>query len=224
MNGKPKVIFHIGGHDFHPVYDQGRLLSALLGERCWCRSAESLAAFEHLDECDLLVFLGMYYTGWHGRYRRPGELHKRALERYVASGRPVVLVHGAVGNYDDWPGFAQLVGFSWSKRTACFAPPGDYPMRVSSAIHAITHGVNDYTVYEAPPCDVSIAPDLQATVHVRAVWDDREIPVIITGQGGRVGGAGKSVLFGHGHDMRCLSHHAVRQLWVNLVEWCLTGA
>jgi hypothetical protein len=225
LNARPKVIFHIGGHDFHPVYEQVKLLRAGLGdERFWAHPAESLAAFEHLAECDLLVFVGMYYSGWHGRYRAPGEVHKRALERYVSSGRPIIVVHGALGSYDDWPRFAELIGFSWSKRAPCFAPAGDYTMRVSSAIHAVTHGVKDYTVPDAPPCDIAIAPDVQASVLVRTNWLDREIPVIITAQGGRMGGAGKTAFFGHGHDLRSLSHPAVQKLWMNLVEWCLTGA
>lgn len=224
MSTKPKVIFHIGGHDFHPVYDQVKLLSAWLGEEFLCHSAESLAAFEHTAECDVLVFIGMYYSGWQGRYRTPGDLHRRAMERYVGSGRPIILVHGAIGSYDDWPRFGELVGFSWKRRTPCFAPLAEYAMRVSTEIHALTHGVNDYALFDAPPCDVEIASDMQRLVHVRTSWLEREIPIIVTGQGGRTAGAGKTAYIGHGHELKSMAHPAVQQLWVNTVEWCLTGA
>jgi hypothetical protein len=224
MPNRPKIILHVAGHDFNPVYDQAAALVGWLGNEYWCHRAESLAAFEHLGECDLLVFLGMYFSGWEGRYRAPGEVHKRALERYITSGRPVVLCHGAIVSYDDWPRFGQLVGFSWPAGVRSFAPAGDYAVRLSASPHPLIRGMEDYTVHCAPPFDVQVAADMQTTEHAHLEWESVARPVMMTGRGGRVGGAGKSVYIAHGHDQRSFENEMVRRLWLNTVEWCLTGA
>src|SRR5262245_61121538 len=109
MSARSKIIFHSAGHDFNPVFDQVQMIMSLLAPSYRCHKAESLAALEHLSECDLLIFVGMYFTGWEGRYRAPGQVHKRALERYVAAGRPVIFCHGSIASYDDWPRLAELM-------------------------------------------------------------------------------------------------------------------
>ena len=243
MSGRAKVIIHVGGHDFHPVYEQAALLTEWLAPFCWCHTAESLAALEHLGECDLLVFMGMYYTGWEGRYRAPGDPHKRQVERYVASGGAMVFAHGAMASYDDWPRFAELAGFSFAGRRPTFALPGEYLVGVTRDDHdnnadanadadadananandaALRRGVENHVLLEAPPVDVRIAGDIAARVHASiARGADGTIPMWVTGRGGRVGGAGKTALIGAGHDLRGFAHPMTRQIWINTARWCL---
>ena len=109
---RPRLIFLVGGPDFHPVNAQAAAIIDWLGDEYACHTAESLAAFEHLTECDLLVLMGMHWTGWDERYRSPSDVHRRHFEKYVKSGRPVLAAHGAVASYDDWPRFGELVGFT----------------------------------------------------------------------------------------------------------------
>ena len=225
MSGRAKVIIHIGGHDFHPVYEQAALLTGWLAEFCWCHTAESLAALEHLGECDLVVFMGMYYSGWEGRYRPPGEPHKRQVERYVASGSPMIFAHGAIASYDDWPRFAALAGFTFAGRRPTFALPGEYLVRVSrdGADEPIRHGVDDHVLQEAPPSDVRVADDIGARVHASiARGADGAMPMWVTGRGGRVEGAGKTAFIGAGHDLRGFAHPMTRQIWINTAQWCLS--
>lgn len=223
MNGRAKVIIHIGGHDFHPVHEQAALLAQWIAEFGWCHTAESLAALEHLGECDLLVFMGMYYTGWEGRYRPPGEPHKRQIERYVASGKPMIFAHGAAVSYDDWPRFATLAGFSFVGRRPTFALPGEYLVRVSrDADEPIGRDVEDHVLHEAPPVELRFAGDIDARVHASIERGaDGSIPMWVTGRGGRMGGAGKTAFIGAGHDLRGFTHPMTRQIWINTARWCL---
>jgi type 1 glutamine amidotransferase len=223
MSSRPKIIIHVAGHDFHPVYEQAAALSEWLSPDCWCHRAESLAAFEHLGECDLLIMLGMYFTGWEGRYRTPGAKHKRALEQHVITGNPVILCHGSIVSYDDWPRFGQLVGFSWPAGVRSFAPAADYAFSVS-ATHPVTEGVTAYSTFDAPPMDVQTALDMRVQSLVEVQVKDERRPVVMVGEGGRVGGAGKSAFIGHGHDARSFACPQVRQLWLNTVRWCLSQA
>src|SRR5205823_82628 len=119
---RPRLIFLVGGPDYHPVNEQAHAIIEWLGTDYACHTAESLAAFEHLTECDLLVLMGQHWTGWEGRYRSPSETHRRTFEKYVQSGRPILSAHGAIASYDDWPRFAELVGFHLNWETASPSP------------------------------------------------------------------------------------------------------
>ena len=233
MNGQAKVIIHIGGHDFHPVYEQAALLREWLAPFCRCHTAENLAALEHLGECDLLIFLGMYYSGWEGRYRTPGDAHRRRVERYVTSGRPMIFAHGAIVSYDDWPRFAELAGFAWPARRPTFALPGEYLVRVAREPEdPIRADVEDHVIFDAPPVDVRIAGDVRARVHACVervpgegpAADRRAMPMWVTGQGGRAQGAGKTAFIGAGHDVSSFMNPMTRQIWLNTARWCLSAA
>jgi hypothetical protein len=83
---RQRLIFMVGGPDFHPVNAQAEQIIDWLGPAYACHMADSLAAFEHLSECDLLVLMGQHWTGFEGRYRSPSEVHRRNFEKYVQSG------------------------------------------------------------------------------------------------------------------------------------------
>jgi len=221
MSGRKKLIFHLGGHDFQPVADQVALMQAALGDSYWCHSAESLAAFEHLDECDLLVFVGMYFTGWEGRYRRPGETHQRRFEQYVTSGRPILLWHGAIASYDDWPRFRELTGFAFPAGRPTFALGGDYPIRIAPDSHPLNRGVLDHVLADSPPIGVRAAPDMHSRTHAWADTGDTSIALVMTGESGRAEGAGRTAFLGQGHTIHAVAHPVTRQIWVNAVRWCL---
>ena len=110
---KPKIVFHVGGPEFHPVGEQACAISQWLGDGFHAELFDGRAAFENLDDCDLLVLMGLHWTGMKNDYAPLSDEHKMAFESYVASGRPLVSHHGAIASYDDWPRFGELAGFQW---------------------------------------------------------------------------------------------------------------
>lgn len=218
---KPRLIFLVGGPDFHPVNQQANLVLDWLGDGYAHHTAESLAAFEHLVECDLLVVMGQHWTGWEGRYRSPSEVHRRQFEKYVQSGRPILAVHGGIASYDDWPRFTELIGFTLNWETAKPSPVGEYAVRTRPTGHPIIEGVDDFTITDELLPDVQITRGLRTQIHADAKWGDRKIPVIYTAQGGRILGAGKTAYLALGHDMTTMRSEPLRQIWINAVQWCL---
>src|SRR5262245_14369206 len=99
MTTRPRIIFHVGGPDCHPSSDQAGMVIDWLGPDYACHKADGLSAFEHLNECDLLVLMGQWWTGFEGRYRQPGDVHRRSLEKYVHRGGPVLSAHAAISSY-----------------------------------------------------------------------------------------------------------------------------
>ena len=218
----PRIVFHVGGPDFHPVADQARAIALWLGSEYQCELHDGVDAFDHLDGCDLLVLMGLHWTGMAPLSYRPMEtLHRAALERYVASGRPLVAHHGAVASYDDWPRFGQLVGVAWVWGTTSHSPIGTHTVRVRQTNHPVISGVGDFDIVDELYYDLRIANDLTMQVHAEAEWNGRAHPMVITAEGGRVRGAGKMVYLANGHDLRAFEAPAMRMFWVNAVRWVL---
>jgi hypothetical protein len=107
------IIYHVGGPPFHPVDQQAQEIARWLGDENYVHERlEGLAAFERLDNADLLVVMGLHWTGG-GNYQPMQSRHQAAFENYVASGRPIIAHHGGIASYDDWPRFGELLGFAW---------------------------------------------------------------------------------------------------------------
>jgi hypothetical protein len=221
MSNRPKIILHLAGHDFHPVYAQAEELIEWLSPTCAVHKAESLAAFEHLGECDLLIMMGMYFTGWEGRYRTPGDVHKRAFEKYAASGNPILLHHGAIASYDDWPTFRELVGIHLEQGHTSTTPPAHYLVRTLTS-HPIVNGVGDFEMNDELFDRIAFESWTRPDVHAATKWDDRQLPVVITNEGRPgVSGAARTVYLAPGGNLETFVSPPVRQLWINSVNWCL---
>jgi len=218
---RPRLIFLVGGPDFHPVNAQAPVIIDWLSAGYACHTAESLAAFEHLNECDLLVLMGMHWTGWVGRYRPPSETHKRAFEKYVYSGRPILAAHGGIASYDDWPRFGELVGFAWDWQTSARSLIGQHEVHIRPSAHPIVDGITDFSIVDEICYDLKVTAGLEYHIHADAEWAGRKCPMVLTANGGRISGAGKTAYLANGHDMRAYASPALRQLWINAVAWCL---
>lgn len=219
---RSRLIFLVGGPDFHPVNEQAATIVGWLGASCACHTAESLAAFEHLVECDLLVLMGQHWTGWEGRYRAPSDMHRRNLEKYIQSGRPILSAHGAIASYDDWPRYGEMVGFRFDWQTGRRSPVGQWPITVRQPGHPIAQGVGDFTLQDELLADIQVMEPSRTQVLAEGQWGDRKVPVVLTTEGGRILGAGKSAYIGLGHDMQSMQSPELRTIWQNAVKWCLT--
>jgi uncharacterized protein len=227
---KKRLVFHVGGPAFHPVDKQAERVIEWLEDRYDYQIIEGAQAFEALDDCDLLVVMGLYWTGmsaeWAGNleYQPMQEQHKQAYENYIASGYPVLAHHGAIASYDDWPRFGELLGFSWIWGTTAHSPLGDYWVHVLPTGHPIVIGVHDYIVHDELYYNVKTTPGLALAVHAEAEWKSNRLPMIITAEGGRIKGAGRTAYLANGHDMRAFEAPALKQIWINTINWLLGDA
>lgn len=217
-----RLIFHVGGPEFHPVGEQAPLIVGCLGERYHCILCEGLAAFDALKECDLLVLMGLHWTGMKRNgltYHPMQDRHKRAFEQYVASGRPLLAHHGAIASYDDWPRFGELIGFTWVWGRTTHSPVGAYTINVLPTGHPVIDGVRDYTLADELYYNVRLTPGAEPAVHAQVLWEGAQRPMVSTLEGGRTRGAGKVVYLANGHNMRAFECPAIARLWQNSVRW-----
>ena len=226
-----KIVFHVGGPAFHPVAEQAQLIASWLdtelGGRHEYLIAASVSAFEMLDECELFVAMGLHWTGmdaeWAGKmeYHPLLGAHQEAFNAYVASGRPIIAHHGGIASYDDWPRYDELLGFTWVWGQTTHSPLGDHKVEVHKTGHPIVEGLQNYTLFDELYYNVQVTPGMEAAVQATAEWDGQPRPMIITAEGGRLAGAGRTVYLANGHDMRAFAAPALRQIWVNAVRWAL---
>jgi type 1 glutamine amidotransferase len=226
MPNAKRIVFHTGGPDFYPVAEQARRISSWLEFDHQPDLCDGVDAFESLDACDLLVLMGLHWSGMPtdgGRptYRAMQPPHQEAMEHFVRSGRPLLAHHAAVASYDDCPRFAGLVGVAWVWGATSHSPLGTHAVRVRETTHPVISDVADFTIFDELYYHLKITDDTPARVHATAAWEGAEHPMVITAEGGRVAGAGKLVYLANGHDMRAMESPQLRRLWINSVNWLL---
>ncbi len=192
-----------------------------LGADYACHKADGLSAFEHLNECDLLVLMGQWWTGFGDRYRQPGDVHRRNLEKYIHRGGPLLSAHAAISSYDDWPRFAELIGYTWMWEVTSHSLISEHRVRILPTGHPIVRGLNNFGIVDELYYDIRLAPGMEATVHADAEWAGRRVPMVMTAEGGRIQGAGKTVYIANGHDLRAFECPELGTLWMNAIKWCL---
>jgi hypothetical protein len=220
MSHSHRIVFFLGGPDFHPVLDQAQAIAGWLGSGYKSTFCFGRDAFEHLEACDLFVVMGLHWTGMGDDYEALNESDKRAFESYVASGRPLLIHHGAIASYDDWPRFGELLGFTWIWGSTNHSPVDMYRVEVAEP-HPVVHGISSFEICDELYYDIAVTQGMSIREHAYAYWEGKQLPMVMTVNGGRIDGAGKAVYLANGHDMRAFEAPALKQLWVNAVHWLL---
>ncbi len=226
-DGQPRLVFHVGGPAFHPTAQQAAVIAEWLGDDYVCEIRDGATAFDDLSACDVLVIMGLHWTDmsedWAGSltYHPLNERQKRSFEAYVASGRPILNHHGGIASYDDWPRFGALLGFTWIWGVTDHVPLGEHRVDVLPTGHPLVRGVRDYDIFDELYYDVQVTPGLQPAIHAWATSHERTVPMVLSAEGGRVAGAGRTVYLANGHDMGAFECGALRQLWLNSIDWLL---
>ena len=189
---------------------------------------EDSSCFERLDEADLLLVIGLHWTGWPtinwhtpGPYLRPTEAQQAAVRRFVASGRPVGVVHGGMASYDEWPEFGQLLGFHWHWDITNHSRVDTWTI-TPSATSTLVDDPSSFEITDELYGHVQLTPGLQVENHLSATIAGLTMPLLLTAEGGRVSGAGRCAWFGLGHDMQAWDQPRFRPLLLNLITWLCT--
>ncbi len=222
------IRFFTGGPAFHPTTDQAKMIAGWLGPDYQCEIVEGAPAFDDLDAVDLLAVMGLHWPGmsndWAGSltYEPLDDARKQSLRDYVGSGRPVLGFHGGVASYPDWPEFGNLLGFyfRWKlsnhdvgNRLVAVEPTDDK--------HPLNEGIEPFVVRDEVYVNVQAAYDMPIDVHAQTRMEGARFPMILSGEGGRLPGAGKAVYLANGHDLRAFEAPAIRRIWENAIRWLL---
>ena len=145
----------------------------------------------------------------------PGPAARANLQKYVASGKGLVLVHFACGAFQGWPEFANIVGRVWDPKLRPHDPWGKFTVEIADPAHPITKGLQPFeTTDELYTCLAGTAP-----IHVLATaiskGDKKPYPMAFV----REYGKGRVFLSTLGHDAKALSPAAVQELYRRGTAW-----
>jgi type 1 glutamine amidotransferase len=156
-------------------------------------------------------------------YERPTESQRIAWKKFVGSGRPVLSFHGGIASYDDWLDYGKLLGFRWLWGVTKHSNYGDWDMVAAADEHPVVASVpKRFTVKDEIYYNVQVEADIGANVWAWAEPGGLRCPLLMTGQGGRIDGAGRCAYFANGHSEETFDSKELRTLLVNTLSWLAT--
>jgi type 1 glutamine amidotransferase len=240
------IVFQTGG-PFHPVDAQAKHIQSWLPSDWKIKSAFGTDAFEQLGEADLYVAGGLHWTGlkdlstligsepeppiWASAqiekhpYIPPTEAHKAEFRKFVQSGRPILAFHSGILSYDDWPEYGRLLGYRWEQGITDHTLYAEWKVKTRSS-HSIVRNVPDYQLIDELYYNVQVEAGMNQKMHAYAEFGPEQtrpakFPMVITGAGGRIAGAGKTAYLANGHSLKTFECSALRPLWINTLTWLL---
>ncbi|HEX8371546.1 MAG TPA: ThuA domain-containing protein [Chthoniobacterales bacterium] len=223
-----RVITVLAGEFVHPTTTQFSAFADTAPAAHTLRIIEDASAFDHLDDTDLLVVAGLHWTGspsvtWTEPvpYLPPTEAQKAALRAYIASGRPVLSVHGGIASYDDWPEFGDLLGISWHWDLTTHGPVKEYRVYPEKRDSALAADVGEFHIVDENYFNVQGRPGVRYVTHLKLDAGDCQLPALLTTDGRGLPGGGRRAYLALGHDQRSTDHPAYAPVLWRTVAWLL---
>jgi type 1 glutamine amidotransferase len=167
---------------------------------------------EALDQHDVLV---LYYLS---RAERPdGELEQR-LRAFLESGKGLVVVHSALGSWNGWQWWREVVGGAYRMKAGGEGPASkaEVDQRIAARVlgdHPVTRGVDDFTFLDETYRDLSLSPSNQVLVATDGTASDDPLVWVSAYRPARV------VVIQPGHARPVMDHPSYRRLVRQAIRW-----
>jgi type 1 glutamine amidotransferase len=228
-NRAVRVAVLDGGCPVHPARQQIDLLEDWLPDWHFDRVAGA-GVFDRLADADLLIVAGLHWTGWPditwgepGPYAKTDAAQRQNFRDFVASGRPIAVIHGGMASFDDWIEFGQLLGFTWNWDVTDHSRVGDWQIQ-PVADSPLIDCSEPFSITDELYGHVQITPGMRVQNHLEADLDGLTMPLLLSAEGGRSDGAGRTAWFGLGHDIRAWEQPRFRPILENMLNWLLAGS
>ncbi|MGC8644215.1 MAG: ThuA domain-containing protein, partial [Isosphaeraceae bacterium] len=96
----------------------------------------SFLASPRLHDYDVIV---LNYMNWESP--DPGPAARANLQKFVAEGKGLVLVHFACGAFQGWPEFKEIAGRAYNPKLRPHDPYGKFTVKITDRDHPITKGL-----------------------------------------------------------------------------------
>lgn len=223
----PSVALLTGGPDYaHDFEATGTALVELAIEAGfavrWADHPDQVTA-NLLDGCSALIvnalwwrMLGDVYDDWRDSWAyttRPRL--SAAIEEFVGAGGGLLANHTAPICFDDWPGWADIVGGGWVWGRSAHPPLGPVTARIVAG-HPITAGLPErIDLIDEVYGDLAVHPSVEVLATARRAPDDADQPVVWAHRYRQ----GRVVFTGFGHHAPTFDEAAYRHLMIQALEW-----
>ena len=86
---------------------------------------------------------------------------RAGLDAHVRGGGGLLALHGASICFDDWPGWADLLGATWRWGASGHPPLGPVRVAVLTGTHPVVEGVGDFDVVDEVYSSLDVADDVR---------------------------------------------------------------
>jgi uncharacterized protein len=171
----------------------------------------SSLASPDLFDYDVIV---LHFMDW--ETPDPGPKARSNLQKFVADGKGLVLVHFACGAFQDWPEFRSLAGRGWDPKLRGHDPHGQFRVDIIKPDHPIMQGLESFdTIDELYTCLAGDRPiELLATSKSKV--DGKDYPMAFV----HIYGRGRVFHCPLGHDVRAFAAPNVQALFRRGAAWC----
>jgi type 1 glutamine amidotransferase len=212
-DGRIRVLVVTGGHDFDK---QGFLsLFAGLPDVEFRHVSHPVPDDLYAGQFDALVLYDMYQA--------ITDRQKADLQAAIKGGKGLVVLHHALGNYQEWPEYEKIIGgrYYLSERVVGGAlhPRSTYQhgvkvtVRVADKRHPVLRGIGDFEIVDEVYALYDVAPTAKPLLRVSHP-QSAEV-VAWTHQYGK----GRVVCIQLGHDQTAYSNPSYRRLVANAIRW-----
>jgi uncharacterized protein len=139
---------------------------------------------------------------------------KANLQRFVAEGRGLVLLHFACGAFEKWPQFVDLAGMVWDQKTG-HDPRGPFRVEIKDANHPITQGMKDFQADDELYTCLVGKKDVTVVAAARSIVTKKDHPMAFVQPFGK----GRVFHTPLGHDVKAFQMPGVGELIRRGTAW-----
>jgi uncharacterized protein len=144
-----------------------------------------------------------------------GEAEWAGVKRYIESGKGFVMAHFAIGAFEEWSGFVDLVGRVWNPEMRGHDPYGPFKVLVPRNEHTIVKPMADFqAVGELYTClDGTAEIDVLCEAQSKVDHTLHPMAFVVSESKGRV------FQCTMGHDVKALRSEGTRELYRRATAW-----
>ncbi|MGQ9650610.1 MAG: family 16 glycoside hydrolase [Phycisphaerae bacterium] len=143
---KLRVLIITGGHDFQrkEFFEMFDGQPDITWQEVQQPEAQKWFAPDKADSYDVMV--------WYDMYSQISEESRKNLETLLKKGKPLVAMHHAAGDYQDWPEAIKIIGAKFNlkpgpaDRKPSFKHGVKVPVRIADPQHPITRFMKDFEI------------------------------------------------------------------------------
>jgi type 1 glutamine amidotransferase len=208
-------VLIVTGEDPHNWRETAPALKALLAKdrRLQVEVTEDLKflADPKLHDYDALV---LHFSNWE-HPNQPGKAAQENLQKAVANGTGVVVVHFASAAFRENPEFRKLVGRAWDAERFGHDPGGKFRVEITDVEHPITDGMESFETEDELYYGLIGKPPITVLAKARSKIDGKEYPMAFVYNYGK----GRGFHCPLGHNVKAFETPAAGELFRRGTAW-----
>ncbi len=216
-NGKLRLLVVTGGHGFErlPFLALFESLTNTTFRVVEHPSADALFRPEATNQYDVVVFYDLWGT--------IDDAGKANFVNLTASGKGVVVLHHAIADYNEWDGYADLLGARYylrpktvggvAKARSQYKEGMPIKVKIADPTHPVTRGLQDFEIHDETYKGFDVASDVKPLLTTEEPLSG---PII---GWTKQNGASRWVYIQLGHDHFAYENPNYRQLVQQAIRW-----